>query len=160
MERWSPDVVARVHAAAMPLNTTLNTTLTNLGTSWSPSNQTRMLIKNLQLAQIQTLRTMHVTLGAFSLALTLLIVIRILHDARRVSSMQVTLRPRIFGFLTNVHPAETFPLVLASGIAIQEIVFVTVQSTALDSLIVSGCRGAAMAVFPGKNRSLYNDTVS
>lgn len=107
-----------------------------------------MLIDNLRLAQVHTLRTMHVTLGAFSLGLALLMVLQILHDARRVSSLQVTLRPRIFDFLANIHPAETFPLVLASGIAIQEVIFVTVQSTALDTLIVAGCRGVAMVVFP------------
>lgn len=143
MERWSPSIVARAH-----LNMTLNTTLSTLEASWSHSNRTRMLIDNLRLAQAHTLRTMHVTLGAFSLGLALLMVLRILHDARRVSSLQVTLRPRIFDFLTNVHPAETFSLVLASGIAIQEVIFITVQSTALDSVIVTGCRGAAMVVFP------------
>lgn len=143
MERWSPSIVARAH-----LNMTLNTTLSTLEASWSQSNRTRMLIDNLRLAQVHTLRTMHVTLGAFSLGLALLMVLQILHDARRVSSLQITLRPRIFDFLANIHPAETFPLVLASGIAIQEVIFVTVQSTALDSLIVAGCRGVAMVVFP------------
>jgi hypothetical protein len=89
MEIWSPSVVARAH-----LNMTLNTTLSTLEVSWSQSNRTRMLIDNLRLAQVHTLRTMHVTLGAFSLGLALLMVLRILYDARRVSSLQVTLRPR------------------------------------------------------------------
>ena len=89
MERWSPSIVARAH-----LNMTLNTTLSTLEVSWSQSNRTRMLIDNLRLAQVHTLRTMHVTLGAFSLGLALLMVLRILYDARRVSSLQVTLRPR------------------------------------------------------------------
>ncbi|KAF2810829.1 uncharacterized protein BDZ99DRAFT_508292 [Mytilinidion resinicola] len=106
------------------------------------------VIKSLQLAQVQTLRTMHVTLGAFSLALVLLMIARILNDARRVAAYQVPLRPKKLGFLLNVHPAEVFPLVLASGIAIQEIVFITVQSTALDSLVIKGCRGIAMATYP------------
>ncbi|OCK84611.1 hypothetical protein K432DRAFT_288619 [Lepidopterella palustris CBS 459.81] len=127
---------------------TMNTTLSNNGVSWPQSNQTRMLIDNFKLAQVQTLRTMHITLGAFSLGLALLMVFRILHDARRASLMRVTLRPRRFDFLTSVHPAELVPLVLASGIAVQEIIFVTVQSTALDSVMVPGCKGIAMVVFP------------
>ena len=89
MERWSPSIVARAH-----LNMTLNTTLSTLEASWSQSNRTRMLIDNLRLAQVHTLRTMHVTLGAFSLGLALLMVLQILRDARRVSSLQVMLRPR------------------------------------------------------------------
>jgi hypothetical protein len=89
MERWSPSIVARAH-----LNMTLNTTLSTLEASWSHSNRTRMLIDNLSPAQVHTLRTMHVTLGAFSLGLALLMVLQILHDARRVSSLQVMLRPR------------------------------------------------------------------
>lgn len=89
MERWSPSIFARAH-----LNMTLNTTLSALETSWSQSNRTQMLIDNLRLAQVHSLWTMHVTLGAFSLGLALLMVFQILHDARRVSSLQAKLRPR------------------------------------------------------------------
>ncbi|KAF2491708.1 hypothetical protein BU16DRAFT_516199 [Lophium mytilinum] len=154
MERWGAAVVAElvergqnsvIKAAS---NGTVNSTLANSGTTWPKTNHTKQVIKSLQLAQVQTLRTMHVTLGAFSLALVLLMIARILNDARRVAAYQVPLRPRKLGFLTNVHPAEVFPLVLASGIAIQDIVFITVQSTALDSLVIRGCRGIAMATYP------------
>jgi len=61
---------------------------------WTARNTTRKLIASLQLQQVQTLRTMHLTIGAFSLALTLLTVYRIVSDARRAAALQVTLRKR------------------------------------------------------------------
>src|SRR2546421_3042356 len=97
MERWSSSIVARTHLN-MALNTTmLNTTVNE--TPWLQTNRTQALISKLQLAQVQTLRTMHVTLGGFSLALTLLMVFRILNDAKRASSLQVSLRPKSVGSL-------------------------------------------------------------
>ncbi|KAF2471135.1 uncharacterized protein BDR25DRAFT_223566 [Lindgomyces ingoldianus] len=115
---------------------------------WTAQNQTRALIAKLQLGQVQTLRTMHLTLGAFSLALTLLTVHRIISDARRVAAVKVTPKKRRFYLLENVHPAETFPLALACGAVIQQIIFVAVQSTSLHSVLSTKCRGLAMVTFP------------
>lgn len=61
---------------------------------WTQSNTTRSLIASLQLQQVQTLRTTHLTLGAFSLALALLSVHRILSDARRAAALQVLTRKK------------------------------------------------------------------
>ncbi|KAF2878516.1 hypothetical protein BDV95DRAFT_480361 [Massariosphaeria phaeospora] len=127
---------------------TLNTSSARDSMPWTAQNGTRTLIANLQLAQVQTIRTMHLTLGAFSLALALLIVHRITSDAKRAASVQVTLRKKRFSSLQNVHPAETFPLVLACGVAIQQIIFVSVQSTSLRSVLSNNCRGLAMITFP------------
>lgn len=89
MERWGLHHVqldARSH-----FNMTLNSSAVR-EVPWTAQNGTRALIANLQLAQVQTLRTMHLTLGAFSLALALLTVHRIISDARRVAEIQVPLR--------------------------------------------------------------------
>lgn len=59
---------------------------------------------------------------------------------------------RRFDLLMNVHPAETFPLALGGAIVIQQLAFVAVQSTALNSVLVSGCGGVAQILFP----STYN----
>jgi hypothetical protein len=124
-------------------------------TPWGAQNQTRRLIQNLQLAQVQSLRTMHLTLGAFSLALALLTLHRIIWDARRTSPGITKPRKsffsifhRIFNFINGVHPAETFPLILVSGSAIQQIIFVAVQSTSLNTVLSSNCRGLAMISYP------------
>lgn len=91
MESWGlhiPHLDARSH-----FNLTLNTSAVR-EVPWTNQNGTRALIANLQLAQVQTLRTMHLTLGAFSLGLALLMVHRILSDARRAAAVQVTLRQK------------------------------------------------------------------
>ncbi|PVI03862.1 hypothetical protein DM02DRAFT_212843 [Periconia macrospinosa] len=144
MERWAPhhpQLDARSH-----FNMTLNTTAAN--TSWMSNSGTRSIIANLQLAQVQTLRTMHLTLGAFSLAMTIMTVLRIISDAKRAAALAAPSRKRRFSALSNVHPAETFPLVLACGAVLQQILFVSVQSTALRSVLSNNCRGLAMITFP------------
>lgn len=167
METWGlryPQLDARSH-----FNMTLNTSGVR-EVPWTAQNGTRALIASLQLAQVQTLRTMHLTLGAFSLALAILTVHRIISDAKRVAAVQVPIRKeyveteafdgwmltttRRFSALRNVHPAETFPLVLACGAVIQQIIFVSVQSTSISSVLSNQCRGLAMVTFPGTLKQL------
>jgi hypothetical protein len=56
---------------------------------------------------------------------------------------------RRFNALQNVHSADTFPLALASGAVLQQIVFVAVQSTSLHSVLSNQCRGLSMIALPG-----------
>ena len=89
MEGWvhrHPHLDVRSH-----FNMTLNISAAH-DSPWTSTNATRTLIGSLQLAQVQTLRTMHLTLGAFSLGLVLLTVHRIISDAKRAASLQVPLR--------------------------------------------------------------------
>lgn len=91
MEAWQAhfhQLDARSH-----FNLTLNASAAREN-PWTATNGTRKLIANLQLQQVQTLRTMHLTIGAFSLALSLLTVHRIVSDARRAAALQVTLRKK------------------------------------------------------------------
>jgi hypothetical protein len=91
MEAWHthfPRLDARSH-----FNMTLNASAVR-EVPWTATNTTRRLIASLQLQQVQTLRTMHLTIGAFSLGLVLLTVHRIVSDARRAAALQVTLRKR------------------------------------------------------------------
>ncbi|KAH7392966.1 hypothetical protein BKA66DRAFT_411696 [Pyrenochaeta sp. MPI-SDFR-AT-0127] len=145
MESWAthfPRLDARSH-----FNLTLNTSAVR-EVPWTQTNTTRTLIANLQLAQVQTLRTMHLTLGAFSLALALLTVRRIVSDARRAAVLKAGSKKQRFNALHNVHPAETFPLALACGAVLQQIIFVAVQSTSLHSVLSNKCRGLSMITFP------------
>jgi hypothetical protein len=101
MERWDVSIVATLvsrgdlYANKAASKATLNSTLANSGTTWHATNHTNEVIKNLKLANVQSLRTMHVTLGVFSLILVLIMIARILNDARRVAAYQVPLRPRL-----------------------------------------------------------------
>ncbi|KAF9701500.1 hypothetical protein EKO04_000206 [Ascochyta lentis] len=145
MEGWIarlPLLEARSH-----FNVSLNTSAVS-ETSWTSTNSTRAVIASLQLAQVQTLRTMHLALGVFSLACALSTVYRIVSDARRAAALQVTLRKQRFNCLQNVHPAETFPLALASGVVLSQIIFVSVQGTTLHSVLSNSCRMLAMITYP------------
>jgi hypothetical protein len=54
-----------------------------------------------------------------------------------------------------MHPAETFPLVLAVGIAIQGLVFAGVSGEGLQSLFTSGCTVIAQFMWPGMLQTKY-----
>ncbi|KAF2840280.1 hypothetical protein M501DRAFT_931612 [Patellaria atrata CBS 101060] len=111
-------------------------------------NQTRMIINNLALDKVRSLRTMHIVLGGFSLALLTLTFLRILNDARKAAKLQVVLRPKRFAFVDCIHPAELFPLIFSGSILVQVIVFIAVQSNALNSILVRGCDRTAQIIFP------------
>ena len=51
--------------------------------------------------------------------------------------------------VSSIHPAETFPLLLAIGIVIQGIVFCAAQGQGLTSLFTMGCHTIAQFMFPG-----------
>jgi hypothetical protein len=84
MEKWGlhfPVLDARSH-----FNISVNTSA--IKSPWNTGNSTRSVLADLKLAQVQTLRTMHLTLGAFSLALALLTLHRIISDARKLAVTQ------------------------------------------------------------------------
>ena len=91
MEKWGlhfPVLEARSH-----FNISVNTS-TIRETPWASENATQAVIAELKLAQVQTLRMLHLTLGAFSLALALLTLHRIISDAQRLAAVQVPLRKK------------------------------------------------------------------
>ncbi|KAF2274240.1 uncharacterized protein EI97DRAFT_131813 [Westerdykella ornata] len=142
MGGWVPQFLqleARAH---------FNMTLNASAVREEPWTTRQNLIFELKLQQVQTLRTMHLTVGCFSLAVALLTIKLIIQDARRVAKLHVPLRKTRLKFLQSVHPAEIFPLVLACGAAIQQIIFVSVQATSLHKILSNRCRGIAMVTFP------------
>jgi hypothetical protein len=56
--------------------------------------------------------------------------------------------------ISKIHPAETFPLVLAIGVVIQGCAFVAAQSVGMSSLLTNGCANVAQYTFPGMMRWL------
>jgi hypothetical protein len=55
--------------------------------------------------------------------------------------------------VSSIHPAETFPLILAIGIIIQGLVFAGVQGMGLEALTTSGCENIAQFMWPGMSAS-------
>jgi hypothetical protein len=92
MEEWASSFAHAALEARSHFNISLNTSAPTHESQWGGANSTRAVIASLQLAQVQTLRTMHLGLGVFSLALILLTVHRIVSDARRAAALQVTIR--------------------------------------------------------------------
>ena len=52
--------------------------------------------------------------------------------------------------MSQIHPAETFPLIISIGIFCQGLVFAGVQGTGLESLFIKGCGTIAQILWPGK----------
>lgn len=54
-----------------------------------------------------------------------------------------------------IHPAETFPLVLAMGIVIQALAFAGIQGTGLQSLTTKDCGVIGQFMLPGMHPNLF-----
>ena len=60
---------------------------------------------------------------------------------------------RKWAFLYNLHPAESFPLILGILILSQMFSFVTIQATALNAVFVPNCRNSSQIVLTRKLNS-------
>jgi hypothetical protein len=63
---------------------------------------------------------------------------------------------RRFDFLWNLHPAESFPLLLGLFILIQQFSFVAIQAKALKSVFIQDCRVSSQVVFTREFRCQMN----
>lgn len=135
----------------------------------NPYNKTAAIINRLKLSQVKELREMHIGFGSISCALALLLIIRIWHDSWRSQKLNVRIRPRYvqnsgsctlantsllrrFAFLYDLHPAESFPLILGFTILVQEVAFVGIQAGALKTIFVTKCRKSSQIVFTRTRR--------
>ena len=57
-----------------------------------------------------------------------------------------------FALLHSIHLAERVPLIIASFLALQQLVFIGIGATAIGDLISTDCSRTAQAVFPCKSR--------
>lgn len=56
---------------------------------------------------------------------------------------------RRWAFLYNLHPAESFPLILGFVLFFQALAFVLIQSLALQSVFITKCQASSQVVFTG-----------
>jgi hypothetical protein len=56
--------------------------------------------------------------------------------------------------LSNIHPAETFPLIISAAIAVQGVIFLGVQGSGLGALRVANCQAISQIVWPGLSISV------
>lgn len=146
-------------------NASFNGTWGNVRATDSASNATGLLIKKLVFAESKSVRTSTIILAVFNVLAALATASSILYDCYIASKRcnpkfkatyvingtgrwMVANGDRKF-CISKMHPAETFPMILAIGIAIQGLAFVGVQGTGLESLFVKGCSAFAQVMWPG-----------
>ncbi|KAI9049664.1 hypothetical protein LZ554_006689 [Drepanopeziza brunnea f. sp. 'monogermtubi'] len=122
-------------------NRTMSFSQNAVNRTGSSGNSTFNLISNLVFAESKSVRTSTIILATFNVLAALATASSILYDCYCASKR---CNPRIRASqicVTLIHPAETFPLVLALGIAIQGLVFAGVQGEGLSSLFVQNTCG-------------------
>lgn len=131
-------------------NASFNGTWGNMrATDSAASNATGLLIKKLVFAESKSVRTSTIILAVFNVLAALATASSILYDCY-IASKRCNPKFKATKFcISKMHPAETFPMILAIGIAIQGLAFVGVQGTGLESLFVKGCSVFAQVMWPG-----------
>jgi hypothetical protein len=75
---------------------------TDLAEGAGEFNKTKSIIDNLVRANVVQLREMHIAFGAISIALAILVIVRIWYDSWRASKLQVKLRPRLVAIVSEL----------------------------------------------------------
>ncbi|TVY15714.1 hypothetical protein LARI1_G006542 [Lachnellula arida] len=127
------------------------------------SNATGILIEELVFAESKSVRTSTIILAVFNTLAAFATACSILYDcyfaykrcnpkfkASYVHGLfeEIILTTSRRFCIRTIHPAETFPLILAIGIVIQGIVFAAVQGQGLTSLFTTGCSVTAQFMWP------------
>jgi hypothetical protein len=133
----------------------------------SDQTEAQKLISSLVFANSKSIRTATIILASFNGVAAFATAFSILYDcycaSKRYgngSSSKYNFLCALLTYLANLscrkkflwamHPADTFPLVLALGIVVQGVMFAVAQSYGLESLMIRGCGSIAQFVFPGK----------
>ncbi|TVY51577.1 hypothetical protein LCER1_G007015 [Lachnellula cervina] len=112
------------------------------------SNATGILIEKLVFAESKSVRTSTIILAVFNILAAFATACSILYDCY-FAYKRCNPKFKASKFcIRTIHPAETFPLILAIGIVIQGIVFAAVQGQGLTSLFTTGCSVTAQFMWP------------
>ncbi|KAE9374059.1 hypothetical protein N431DRAFT_335785 [Stipitochalara longipes BDJ] len=100
---------------------------------------TKAIIDKLVFQDSESVRTSTIILAAFNILAALATAISILYDCYW-SSKRCAPKYKTSKFcVSRIHPAETFPLILAIAIIIQGLVFAAVSGEGLQSLFIMNC---------------------
>ncbi|CAL3966188.1 unnamed protein product [Diplocarpon coronariae] len=139
-------VMARVALSTLNRTTGMNGTATSVhqtetDETGAAGNSTSNLISNLVFAESKSVRTSTIILATFNILAAFATACRILYDCHR-ASRRCSKSFRIWKLCSSsLHPAETFPMVLVVGIALQGLVFAGTQGEGLSSLFVEDVCG-------------------
>ncbi|KFY39862.1 hypothetical protein V495_05724 [Pseudogymnoascus sp. VKM F-4514 (FW-929)] len=114
----------------------------------SAQTESQKLISSLVFENSKSIRTSTIILASFNGVAAFATAFSILYDCYCTSKRYGNSSNSKKLFLWAMHPAETFPLVLALGIVVQGLIFAIAQSFGLESLMIDGCSTIAQFVFP------------
>ncbi|KFZ18768.1 hypothetical protein V502_03976 [Pseudogymnoascus sp. VKM F-4520 (FW-2644)] len=114
----------------------------------SDQTESQRLISSLVFENSKSIRTSTIILASFNGVAAFATAFSILYDCYCTSKRYGNTSSSKKFFLWAMHPAETFPLVLALGIVVQAIIFAVAQSFGLESLMIDRCSTIAQFVFP------------
>jgi len=154
---------------ARAMNETASAVLYQTAKSNSTTNTTNTatlrLINSLVFAESKSIRTSTIILAVFNILASGATAASILYDCywaskrcnpKFKSSYVAFGRTKEFMLtgnrkfcISSMHPAETFPLILAIGIVLQGIAFAIIQAQGLSSLFIKGCSTIAQVMWPG-----------
>ncbi|KAI9864669.1 MAG: hypothetical protein M1813_003159 [Trichoglossum hirsutum] len=126
---------------ALPSLVAIRTDYDTLVASANGNNASQSVPDMLLFNTTQSLATSTVVLtifNTFAAALTMLIIIFDCWRASRTRN-QSSEKGKKLHFLTNIHPAEVFPLTVSVAVIIQGLVFAGIESMGLSNLRVLGC---------------------
>lgn len=134
---------------------------------------TRMLINNLIFAQSKSVRTSTIILASFNVFAAFCTAMSILYDLYWASKRcnpkfkaSYVANCRWVTFtdwncskfcVSTLHPAETFPLILSTGIVFQGIIFAIAQGQGMESISTAGCDIIAQYMLPGEKNGTWEN---
>ncbi|POS83244.1 hypothetical protein EPUL_005530, partial [Erysiphe pulchra] len=112
------------------------------------NDDTINLISSLVLAESKLVRTSTIILASFNILAAFITASSILYDCYWASKRCNPKFKSSKFCVSSIHPADTFPLILAIFIFIQGLIFVGVQGRGLQTLYVDDCEGISQIVWP------------
>ncbi|TVY68669.1 hypothetical protein LSUE1_G008035, partial [Lachnellula suecica] len=125
-----------------------NFTLAQTNGTTSNTAATGLLIQKLVFAESKSVRTSTIVLAVFNIIAAFATACSIIYDCYSASKKCNPKFKASKFCVRTIHPAETFPLILAIGIVIQGIVFAAVQGQGFTGLFTKGCAVTAQIMWP------------
>ena len=60
---------------------------------------------------------------------------------------------RYFGWLSKMHPAEMFPLIISGAVVLQNLIVIPVQGINTDPILFRGCGRTVQLIWPGMRQT-------
>ncbi|KAF2672327.1 hypothetical protein BT63DRAFT_193638 [Microthyrium microscopicum] len=109
----------------------------------------RSILKGSTLETVSEQRDVRIGIGAVSSMLAIYVIFRIWRDSWRASQLAPQ-QPKTgrFAYLWEIHPAETFPLILGFAILGSSLTMIIIEAGALSTIAVENCKDTGIIGVP------------